>query len=278
VGAGGLLASDAGVRLPFAWDGVELHAAGARSLRVRLAPAGADAVTVAAVDAAGAPVASVASLAFRPAGEGGVPSALRRAADASLFRLEWVPGTEPADGQDPAAVTVAVCADPAELDAADAAAEAVVLPCRAEPGEDVRAVLARVLAFVQAWLADGRRAASRLAVVTSGALDGDPVCGAVWGLLRSAQTENPGRVLALDVDAPVTDADLPALVRRALALGEPQVAVRGGKVFVARLVRAGGGLAVPSVGGGWSLGSTGKGTLENLALLPAPDAAGGGAG
>jgi thioesterase domain-containing protein len=50
---------------PFAWTDVVLHAAGAAALRVRIAPAGPDAVTLQAADAAGAPVVSVASLTFR---------------------------------------------------------------------------------------------------------------------------------------------------------------------------------------------------------------------
>src|SRR6202042_751486 len=50
-----------GPRLPFAWSGVELHAAGASKLRVRLAPAG-EGVSLALADATGLPVASVGSL------------------------------------------------------------------------------------------------------------------------------------------------------------------------------------------------------------------------
>ncbi|MFD0346076.1 polyketide synthase dehydratase domain-containing protein [Kitasatospora aburaviensis] len=48
-------------RLPFSWGGVTLHAAGAAELRVRLSPAGENAVRLAVTDALGAPVASVES-------------------------------------------------------------------------------------------------------------------------------------------------------------------------------------------------------------------------
>lgn len=54
------------VPVPFAWHGVAVRAAGPAALRVRLAPAGPDAVTLEAADAAGVPVASVASLRSRP--------------------------------------------------------------------------------------------------------------------------------------------------------------------------------------------------------------------
>ncbi|WP_190120724.1 polyketide synthase dehydratase domain-containing protein, partial [Streptomyces flavofungini] len=49
-------------RLPFSWSGVRLHASGASVLRVRLAPAGNDGVSLAVVDGAGAPVVSIDSL------------------------------------------------------------------------------------------------------------------------------------------------------------------------------------------------------------------------
>ncbi|MCX2928580.1 polyketide synthase dehydratase domain-containing protein, partial [Streptomyces sp. NEAU-W12] len=52
--------------LPFSWSGVSLHASGAARLRVRLAKAGEDTVSIAAVDPAGRPTLSVEALALRP--------------------------------------------------------------------------------------------------------------------------------------------------------------------------------------------------------------------
>ncbi|WP_030863439.1 type I polyketide synthase [Streptomyces sp. NRRL S-37] len=52
--------------LPFSWSGVSLHASGAARLRARLAKAGEDTVSIAAVDPAGRPVLSVEALALRP--------------------------------------------------------------------------------------------------------------------------------------------------------------------------------------------------------------------
>ena len=52
--------------LPFSWQGVCLHAAGASRARVRIAPVGVGAVSVELADAAGLPVLSVRELVVRP--------------------------------------------------------------------------------------------------------------------------------------------------------------------------------------------------------------------
>jgi acyl transferase domain-containing protein/aryl carrier-like protein len=59
----------------------------------------------------------------------------------------------------------------------------------------------------------------------------DVAGAAVWGLLRSAQSEHPDRFVLIDVDGPASLASLPA----ALATGEPQLAVRGGRPYQPRL-------------------------------------------
>ncbi|MGW4378243.1 alcohol dehydrogenase catalytic domain-containing protein, partial [Streptomyces albidoflavus] len=92
-----------------------------------------------------------------------------------------------------------------------------------------------------------------------------------WGLLRSAQSENLGRIVLVDTDGSHEDVAGLAGLAGLVGLGEPQVAVRSGGVFVPRLARAAGGeLTVPPGVGCWSLRGSGKGTLEDLALLPAP--------
>ncbi|MFD0111280.1 polyketide synthase dehydratase domain-containing protein, partial [Streptomyces sp. NPDC127164] len=87
--------------LPFAWNGVSVHATGATALRVRLAPAGPDANSLQAADATGAPVASVGSLSFRAVD----PAALADGGDGTrdaLFRVGWqevaAPDTAAGDG------------------------------------------------------------------------------------------------------------------------------------------------------------------------------------
>ncbi len=59
---------------------------------------------------------------------------------------------------------------------------------------------------------------------------------AVWGLLRSAQSEHPGRFVLADLATPEDITALPS----ALATGEPQIAVRDGQVLVPRLARSAG--------------------------------------
>ncbi|GDY50727.1 hypothetical protein SVIO_013500 [Streptomyces violaceusniger] len=123
----------------------------------------------------------------------------------------------------------------ATRDETDAAARA--LPS----AETVRATAHRALALVQSWLADERFGRSRLVLVTRGAVGvrpgeplTDPASAAVWGLVRSAQSENPDRFLLLDLDD--QEASFAALPQ-ALSGDEPQLAVRGGAVLVPRLAR-----------------------------------------
>ncbi|MER6121083.1 type I polyketide synthase, partial [Streptomyces sp. NPDC001743] len=58
--------TDESTVLPFAWTDVALHAAGASALRVRIAPAGQDSVSVLVADGTGQPVLTVGALVSRP--------------------------------------------------------------------------------------------------------------------------------------------------------------------------------------------------------------------
>ncbi|MFF7251562.1 SDR family NAD(P)-dependent oxidoreductase, partial [Embleya sp. NPDC008237] len=215
--------------LPFSWSGVELYASGASALRVRVTPVRAGAVSLRIADAAGLPVASVDELALRELSEDGPVTAEGRDA---LYRLDWLP----------VAATARVMTAPAwdELDSGGVVPEVVVLPVPGGSGPyAVRTALDRVLGVVQSWLSEDRFADARLVVLTRGAmaLEGEGVTdlagAAVWGLVRSAQSEEPGRIVLVDGD--------PADVGLALDSGEPQVLVRDGVVRAARLVR----VAVP---------------------------------
>ncbi|MFC8906802.1 SDR family NAD(P)-dependent oxidoreductase, partial [Micromonospora sp. NPDC057140] len=133
------------------------------------------------------------------------------------------------------------------------------------------------LALVQGWLAEPGLERSRLVLRTAGAVGAAPgeaprdlARAALWGLVRSAQAEHPGRFTLLDADG---DAGCLAAVPAAVASGEPQVAVRDGALLVPRLVRArdAGALALPGDDVPWRLDVTEKGTLENLAVLPCPE-------
>ncbi|MEV7545612.1 type I polyketide synthase [Streptomyces sp. NPDC089915] len=252
----GLAGPDAqdGPRIPFEWNGVTLHATGATTLRLQMAPApdAEDAVTLLLADGAGRPVLSVDSLVLRPV----APEQLAAAAgtrDDALFRPVWTP-VDPAPAEHPAPVPVPLAPLPlSDADAEDAPVPdtvAVTVPVPAEEDTpdadraDRPATAARAaLALVQDWLADTRSAHARLLVLTRGAVatgpqeGADPAQAAVWGLVRTAQSENPGRFLLVDTE-PGTPATDPALLGAAAATGEPQLAVRGGALLAPRLVRA----------------------------------------
>ncbi|WP_229906796.1 SDR family NAD(P)-dependent oxidoreductase, partial [Streptomyces lomondensis] len=222
--------------LPFAWSGVSLSAVGARMLRVRIVRSGSG-VSLLLADGTGAHVASVESLALRPvtaeqlqgAGSGGV------ARDA-LFRVAWSAVAVPADG-DSGESEVRV------EDLSAGIAEGAVA--------GTHQVTARALELVQGWLADESAGQARLVVVTRGAVacNGaevpDPVQAAVWGLLRSAQSENPDRFVLVDLDG---DEASQAVLSAVVASGEPQVAVRHGEALVPHLTRAALSAERPSAG------------------------------
>jgi mycoketide-CoA synthase len=141
------------------------------------------------------------------------------------------------------------------------------------PGTAHGAVLG-ALESVQAWLADERFATARLVIVTHGAqaiASGEPLrdlsAAPVWGLVRSAQSEHPGRLVLLDVDdEPASWNALPA----ALTLDEPQLAIRQGTAYALRLARVGKDeLALPA--GAWRLACGEGGTLEELHLAAEPE-------
>ncbi|MFB7469137.1 SDR family NAD(P)-dependent oxidoreductase, partial [Streptomyces sp. NPDC056224] len=228
----GLFAGAQGPVLPFVWTGVRLHASGATRLRVRIAPDGAGAIALSVGDETGRPVLSVDSLVLREVSAEQLAAA-RAVAHESLFALDWT-------ALPPAAAPAAAPADWDTLPADGPVPETVVL--RSRPGADpasVRAATARVLAVLQVWLADERYAASRLLVATSGAVarPGEDVTdlagAAVWGLVRSAQAENPGRFLLTDL-SDLADAHEAAA---AVAADEPQTLVRDTTVHGARLAR-----------------------------------------
>ncbi|MEU8918960.1 SDR family NAD(P)-dependent oxidoreductase [Streptomyces nigrescens] len=274
-------------RLPFSWRGVQLHATGARHLRVRCDLSAPGTVALTLADAEGRPVADIEALTLREMSTDRI--ALSARPSDPLYRLDWpvapLPTTPPeepacllvlnsealAAGLDGAGQTVTRLTSPADLHEA-AGTVLVELPA-ADPHEAATGALA----LVQRWLADPPAAArlvfvTRAAVDAPGTTDHDSAAAPVWGLVRSAQSEHPGRFVLADLDGQDTSyAALPA----ALATHEPQFAVRGGTVHLPKVapVHAGTALREPVDGTCWRLGMTGKGTLDHLALMPHDDAA-----
>ncbi|MFI0901315.1 SDR family NAD(P)-dependent oxidoreductase [Streptomyces sp. NPDC020983] len=111
-----------------------------------------------------------------------------------------------------------------------------VLRAVSAPGADAVASLHALTRGVLAGL--GEAGPGRVVVVTRGAVAAggggvtDPAGAAVWGMVRAAQAEQPGRYVLVDED-PDGEAELDA--RAVLDLGEPEVAVRAGVPHTPRL-------------------------------------------
>ncbi|MYV56859.1 SDR family NAD(P)-dependent oxidoreductase [Streptomyces sp. SID3212] len=240
-------------RIVSAYRGVRLYASGAPAVRVKLTLDGDHIRTVLLADRTGAPVASLDSVETRSVEVGEVGSAAARIGD-SLFHVDWTPLSPPAlpteavrwgvwDGTGAAGPETDQVRTIAEAMASGDRVDAVLVHDTPRVGDDL-AVAAhdatrRILSLVQAWLAEDRLADTPLVVVTRGAMcvrDGelpDPSAAAVWGLLRSVQSETPGRIVLVDADTGVAG----TVPDQLLALGEPQLAVRAGQILVPRLRR-----------------------------------------
>ncbi|WP_240507397.1 SDR family NAD(P)-dependent oxidoreductase, partial [Streptomyces kanamyceticus] len=264
-----------GLRLPFAWSGVRLHAVGATTVRVRIGPSGDDAVSLTIADGTGAPVASVDSLVLRPVS----PEQLRTA-DVStrdaLLRLDWAPlpvdTTAPVDTTGWATIGTGIAPDGSDQTSFDDL-DALLARLDAEPSADVprtvvasfrssedqqvpvdvqlpdvvRENAARALHLVQTWLADERLADTRLVVLTHRAIATAPDedvtdlgHASLWGLVRAAQSEHPERFLLVDTDDHAMSGSdvLAGALSAAIAAGEPQIAIREGAALAPRVVRA----------------------------------------
>ncbi len=223
----------AGVELPFSWSAVSVHAAGDRELRVRIAPAPEGGFSLLLTDTTGAPVATVGELITRPVD----PQQLRREASSAggLLALSWEE-VDPRDPRDPRE-------EVREVETVRLGAELA-----GEDPETARAAVEAALSHVQRWLGQDSEAGSRLAIVTRSAVAAqeeetpNPATAAIWGLIRSAKSEHPGRFALIDTDgSEESEAALPT----ALELGaeESELALREGRLLAPRLSRSGGGEA-----------------------------------
>ncbi|MFD1120215.1 SDR family NAD(P)-dependent oxidoreductase, partial [Sphaerisporangium aureirubrum] len=297
--------------LPFSFSGIALYATGATQLRARLTPTGDTTYRLALTDPAGAPVATVDTITLR------ATTATTLAPSEPLYRVNWTPVTLPAAPPPdrpwavigPPAHTTGTQARHEDLAALQDAlstgspAPSVVVTTAfttGSPEPDVaqaaRAAVHRAVGFLQEWLADERLSDTRLVIATRGAAPVDTgqeidlVNAPIWGLARSAQNENPGRVLLLDLPphatgpyianqpsedgAPDAPAGTPAEVDLSVVAGlieadEPQAAVRDGRVLVPRLTATpatGDALAVPPEGC-WRLEVTAPGTIDGLTVI-----------
>jgi short-subunit dehydrogenase/acyl carrier protein len=256
------------ILLPFSWAGLRLHSAGATALRIRVTATAAGRLTLTAADSTGTPVVTLENLALRPLQSDRLDQA-RLATRNSLFRPIWRPVPVPAaEPSAPAALAAVVAADAdptaaallaalpgarryADLGvlrdaiAAGTPAPDVVLAVpatneAADPADRPSRAGEAVLPVLRDWL-DDLETTARLAIVTRqavAALADDDVrdlpAATLWGLVRSAQSEHPDRLLLLDLDDEETSYQA---VAAAVTCGEPQLAVRDGQVYAPRLAR-----------------------------------------
>ncbi|MCK9922403.1 SDR family NAD(P)-dependent oxidoreductase, partial [Frankia sp. AgPm24] len=207
------------LRVPWRWEGVRLRTGARTGTRVRIVPTAPDTVALTISDDHGTPVMTVDALTLATVSR----SRFAATADTdSLFVLDWtpVPG-----------VPVGIPANWTVLDLGLESTDTT------DAATAARHRTHTALRAVQDWLSAQPSADDRLVVVTHGAVavtanDGAPRpdAAAVWGLVRSAQTEHPDRLILVDVEA---DADPPT----ALPAGESQLALRAAGGFTPRLVR-----------------------------------------
>ncbi len=278
--ASGLAADTTETMLPFCWRGVSLHAGGAGRVRARFTALGADAMSVDVADAAGLPVLTVRTLVTRPMTAEQLNAAVTTAAarpDREPLEVVWSPiplKPNVIDGSErlPVVSWEDFWAGDGDGGAGAGAARVVVWQCESAGGDVVGSVYAAThaaLQVLQRWLAGDQT--GTLVVLTRGAvgLPGEDVsdlaAAAVWGLVRSAQAEHPGRIVLVDTDAPIDAAVL-------AAAGEPQLLVRAGGVHAARLNPAPPLLALPADEPAWRLSAGAGGTLDDLVIQPYPQA------
>ncbi len=242
--------------VPFSWSGVALRAAGASSLRLALRQEG-EGFSLLGMDETGATAIQVESLIARPIDHSQLQAAAGRR---SLYSLQWPKRElEPAPDPLPAAAILGNReiegleaerhADlPALLEAIAGEGpvpETVVFDARseAEP-EDVpeasREVAQAALSLLQEWIAAEPLLDSRLIFLTEGAVaveegeSPDLRAAPLWGLLRSAHSEHPGRFALIDTEG--SNASSEALATAIAAAGEePQLALREGEALTPRL-------------------------------------------
>ncbi|WP_428836488.1 type I polyketide synthase [Streptomyces cheonanensis] len=261
-----------GARRATRWRGIQLHATGATAVRARLTPAPDGGLAVLLTDRTGQPVATVRSVTLTPDDPDTLAHPQPRPHDA-LFATDWVPLTLEAptrpvqwatlgpDGHTSVAEVAKAVEAGTPVDAVrHDVSTAATIPAPDDPAAAAHRHARTTLALVQDWLADQRLAGLPLVLVTRGAVPAagesvtDPAAAAVWGQIRSAQSENPGRLILADIAGDVAATTLGALA----TAGEPQAALRAQGVLVPRLRRVPAVPAAPAPrpSGHWRPGGT----------------------
>ncbi|TDV57889.1 type I polyketide synthase [Actinophytocola oryzae] len=263
--------------LPYSIGSVEVLAAGATALRAVLTPTGRDAFRVEATDIDGNAVVRLDELRLRPAAGHQLRAAVT-AADATVFVPVWRPVSTP-DPVEPQGEWAYLDEGSPATRSFDRPPAVLVLDLRTGsrmtgPAR-LQATLSRVLADLRAFLDRDDLSDTRLLVLTRGAhscVFGDTVddlAGAACaGMVRSAQSEHPDRIVLVETDTGTPDR---AVLAALLDAGHAHVALRGEQVLVPRLVAAhdDDGLTLPDTP--WVLTPPAAGTLDSIRPVPLTD-------
>jgi len=288
-----LTAEEGKLIVPFSVRGVRLHREGAAALRIRLTQPEESTLALEARDHDGSEVLSIEALVARPIDMNALQSA-RGAVHDSLYKVGWqrIALPEPSGehrcallghGSFPGVEERYVDLDTlaAEVEEGASAPDCVLVDLSAM-GSSLELIPAahekvrRSLQLLKLWLAEDLFASVPMVFVSRGAVKAregekpEAAAAAAWGLLRSAQSEHPGRLILLDLD-PADESfevDWPAL----FASGESQLAIREGMVYVPRLsIVESGEFLTPPDDPAWRLRNEAPGTLD-FELKPNPPA------
>ncbi|SOD67898.1 Phosphopantetheine attachment site, partial [Streptomyces zhaozhouensis] len=245
--------------LPFSWNGVTSHASGAAELRMWITRIrGAEVSEMRIADGTGRPVASVESLVSRPVDRERLRRDGAQTGRDPLYQVRW--NAVSASPASPGRWTVLGAGGPELVGASAHHADLAALLAALETGpapdavvyqvpepaadggqpERTLAVAHQTMTLLREWLSGRGLTSTRLVVLTRNAVrveaeDAvDLAQSPVWGLVRAAAEEHPGRFAVVDLDGDEASA---RAVPAVLASDESEAAVRGGRVHLPRLVR-----------------------------------------
>ncbi|HRI68674.1 MAG TPA: SDR family NAD(P)-dependent oxidoreductase, partial [Polyangium sp.] len=292
---------DETVRLPFAFSDVALVATGAGELRVRLelppANTSEQTISLAIADGSGLPVAHVGGLQVRPATAAQVRAAIQ-STDRDIYRVDWKPVAITdtptpihgwvlgGDGRLAKELGLEWIANIEELvdklNRDERAPERLLLDFTSAIGNElplpelVQRETAHALGILQFSLAETRLSGTSLIWLTRKAIATNPndtvddlARASLWGLIRSARSENPGRVLRLvDIDDSTVSSAL------FTEMAEAELVWRYRTALSPRLQRSevqAMSLTLPPAPH-WRLHLRERGSLSDLEIIEAPDA------
>ncbi|MEU4245701.1 SDR family NAD(P)-dependent oxidoreductase, partial [Actinoplanes sp. NPDC026619] len=228
------------VHLPFSWSGITLHQTGATRLRVHLRGTGTE-FAIHATDTSGNPVVTIESLAIRPL----ATDRLTRpgGGQGSLYQLDWqhtsaaaAPAIDRRWALLGPAITGLDLTPASDTDhlPPDITGVLITVPTSTDdnPIAEAHTNLETILGQIQALLTTTELPIivhTRHAVAVHDTDTIDLAAAPIWGLIRTAQTENPDRITLVDTDD---------TGHHLITTGEPQIAIRNGAVHVPRLNRA----------------------------------------